>query len=101
MDKEEVNYDKHKDKLKFKVKSTVEDPLLALKAEIEELKTASKSTKTKDFVTEKGSIRSCEITNRVKNTLKNEKLYKESNGKTYHWCETHRENDSLGVIHNQ
>ena len=49
-------------------------------------------TKTKDGVTGKGSDRSRDITNWIKNTPKNGKIYKESNRKTYHWFEGHGEN---------
>ena len=44
MDKSEVKYKNIKDKLKFKVNSKVEDPILVLKAKIEKIKSAVTKT---------------------------------------------------------
>ena len=43
--KVEIKYNELKDKTNFKGNSTVEDPILALKAEIQELKAAATATK--------------------------------------------------------
>ena len=47
VDKAEIDYNEIKDKLKLKVNSMVEYPILALKSEIEELKAATEATKKK------------------------------------------------------
>ena len=77
MDKAEVKYNNIKDKIKFKGNSKLEDPILALKAEIEELKAASTVTKKKYVVPGKGGGRSHNIPNRMKNPPKNGKIHKE------------------------
>ena len=74
MDKLEINYNDLKDKIKFKGNPKAEVPILALNAEIEELKDAATSTKTKYVVPGKGSGRIQDITNWMKNTPKNGKL---------------------------
>ena len=71
MDKAEVQYNDIKDKLKFKGNSKVEDPILELKAEIEELEAEATVTKTKYVVPGKGSGNSHEITNWIKNPPNN------------------------------
>ena len=63
MDKAEINYNDLKDKLKSKGNSKVEDLILALMAEIEELKSVAIDTNTKYVVTRKGSGSGCEIHN--------------------------------------
>ena len=81
MDKAEVKYNEIKDNLKFKEKYKVEDPIIALKYEIDELKAAAIFTKTKYVVPGKVGERSRDITNWTKTPPKNEKLYKYFNGK--------------------
>ena len=71
IDREKVKYNDIKDKLKFKGKSKLEDPILELKAEIEELKAEATVTKTKYVVPGKGSGKSHEITNWIKNPPNN------------------------------
>ena len=53
MVKSDLKYNKIKDKPKFKGNSKLEDPLLALKAKIEELKAAATVTKTNMLIQEK------------------------------------------------
>ena len=92
MYKSEINYNDIKDKLKFKGNSKVEYPIPALKSEIEELKAVATAIKTKYVFPGKGNNKSSEIPSWMKTPPKNVKFYKESNGKTYHWCKCHGEN---------
>ena len=85
MYKAEVNHNKIKNNINFKGNSKSEYQKLTLKAEIEKLKAAV--TKTKYFGPRKGGDRSLEIPNLLKTPPKDRKLYKESNEKTYYWCE--------------
>ena len=84
MDKAELKYNELKYKLNFKVKSKVEEPILALKAKIQELKATATVTKTKYVVPVKGSSRIREIPNWINNPPKNEKSTKKKE-KTYQW----------------
>ena len=72
MDKTEIKYNRIKDKLNFKGKTKVEDPILALKAEIEEFRAAATANKTKYVVPGKFRSRSHEISNLIKTPPNNE-----------------------------
>ena len=74
MYKLEVTYNDLKDKIKFKGNSKLEDPILSLKAEIEELKDVATVTKKKYGVPGKVSGRRCEIPNWTNNTPNNGKI---------------------------
>ena len=78
MDKAEINYNDLKDKIKFKGNPKAEVPILALNAEIEELKDAATSTKTKYVVPGKFSDRSRKIPNWMKTPPKNGKTSNEA-----------------------
>ena len=77
MDKAKLQYNQIKNKPKLKGKSKAEDPILALEAEIEELKTEATVTKTKYVIPGKGGGRSREIPNWMKNPHNNGKICKE------------------------
>ena len=70
-EKEEFKYNKLKDKVMFKVKSRVEYPVLALEAEIEDIK--STVTKTKSLNPGKGGGRNHEIPKWMKSPPKDGK----------------------------
>ena len=59
----------------------MEDPIFALKDEIEELKAVETVTKTNNIVPGKGIRRIREILDCMNTPPKNGKIYKESNGK--------------------
>ena len=77
MEKAEFKYKNIKEKVNFKVNTKVQDPILALKAEIDNIKAAVK--KTKEFGTGKANRQSRETPKWTKTYPKYGKISKEAN----------------------